>query len=1176
MEADDHSQGQSTWARRRRIWLIAGSVAAGILLVALLTFLLSRPRGRDRQSLPPERYREVVSAFHIGVAAMNANDNDRAAAKLTRSTQIAPQEPATWANLGLLHLRLGDFAAAGTELEKAERFAPQNGQVQMLLGLLADKRGEFAKAIAHFRKATELDPRHLRARYALVTLLERQGGAGSDEEVWHQLGEMLAVQPGNLVLLLDATRVAVKRGDAKAARDSVERVVALSDKWPAPVKGQLEALRQAVGGTNLASAAAPVLFLRNSLLQQPEFRTDMAAVQSRVERVGDPIEQFLTLPAPSPTPAPADQGLTFSAARMEPVVGGGWTCVAVAWLEKDGPPAIFAASAKELRRIDAKGATLPALPFPGGASATAPSPDGVLGVDWANNFRSGIVLAGDGGVRLFEQTDGGGFVDVTARAVPEPAVANAAYYGAWAADIDLEGDMDIVLGARNGPPIVLRNNADGTFTVIRPFENVSGLRAFCWFDVDGDGDPDACLVDAAGKLTVLTNERSGAFRPRPLPGTVANLVSLAVADVDRDGMLDLLALAGDGRILRISDRRDGAVWDVATLATWTDAAKSPAARLLAVDLDNNGAVDLVASGPTGGRAWLGDPQGKFAPLAAPLPAFALAAGALGANGQLELIGLGGDSGAVRVGARGGKNYHWQSIRPRSQSLKGDGRINSFGIGGEMEVRAGLLYQKAPVALGAVHFGLGENLQTDVVRIVWPNGSVQGEFELKADQEVTADQRLKGSCPMLFSHDGTRVQFVTDLIWRSPLGLRINAVDTAAAMQTQDWVKVRGDQLAPVDGHYDLRVTAELWETHYFDHVSLMVVDHPANTDVFVDERFAVPQPPLKVFVTAPPRPLAKTVDNKGGDLTAAVATRDGKYADTFGRGRYQGIAGDHWLELELGADLPVDKPLVLLAFGWVHPTDSSINVSISQGKHMPPRGLSMEVPDGKGGWRVVREGIGFPAGKNKTIVLPLDGLWDRGAPRRLRLRTNLEVFWDWMACAVLIDNPDDLKTQRLAAASADLVYRGFSVIEAPDDHSPELPDYGRIMGVLPRWRDLVGYYTRFGDVRELLRTVDDRYVIMNAGDEMRLRFAAPPAPSPGFVRDFVVIADGWEKDGDYNTAFSKTVLPLPRHDWPAYDAMPASLEDDPVYRKYPQDWVKYHTRYVGGEAFRQALRPGDR
>ena len=50
---------------------------------------------------------------------------------------------------------------------------------------------------------------------------------------------------------------------------------------------------------------------------------------------------------------------------------------------------------------------------------------------------------------------------------------------------------------------------------------------------------------------------------------------------------------------------------------------------------------------------------------------------------------------------------------------------------------------------------------------------------------------------------------------------------------------------------------------------------------------------------------------------------------------------------------------------------------------------------------------------------------------------------------------------------------------------------------------------------------------MNAGDEMRLRFPAPPLPASGWQRDFVLIGDGWEKDGDYNTDYSSTVLPLP-------------------------------------------------
>ena len=131
----------------------------------------------------------------------------------------------------------------------------------------------------------------------------------------------------------------------------------------------------------------------------------------------------------------------------------------------------------------------------------------------------------------------------------------------------------------------------------------------------------------------------------------------------------------------------------------------------------------------------------------------------------------------------------------------------------------------------------------------------------------------------------------------------------------------------------------------------------------------------------------------------------------------------------------------------------------------------------------------------------------------------------------------------------------------PTAASPERPRY-EIEGTTPRWLDLEGYYTRFGDVRELLLGVDDRYVIMNAGDELRLRFPEAPAAPPGIVRDFVVVTDGWEKDGDFNTTFSRTVLPLPTHRSGRYDHAPGRLEDDPVYLQHPKDFAEYHTRYV--------------
>jgi hypothetical protein len=94
---------------------------------------------------------------------------------------------------------------------------------------------------------------------------------------------------------------------------------------------------------------------------------------------------------------------------------------------------------------------------------------------------------------------------------------------------------------------------------------------------------------------------------------------------------------------------------------------------------------------------------------------------------------------------------------------------------------------------------------------------------------------------------------------------------------------------------------------------------------------------------------------------------------------------------------------------------------------------------------------------------------------------------------------------------------------------------------------------------------------MCAGDEMRLRFTVPSDLPAGWVRDLVMIGDGWIKDGDYNSTFSQTVLPLPYHGMKSYTNPPGRLEDDPVYRMHAADWQTFHTRFVAPEVFRTAL-----
>jgi Tfp pilus assembly protein PilF len=1148
---------------------------AGALITSVIACLLS---GCHPSGLPKPKtraYLDEVTAFYVGLAALQVGDDVRADSTLERATQLAQGEPAGWANWGVLALRQGNFDIAAQRLGRAQKLLPGNDQIHYLLGVLESKRGNPAQAIAELRKAVQINPHGLRAMYLLAQELERQGDLNGEVEFQQLLEQILAQQPGNPAALLELGRVAAKRGEAQTLHFVIAQMSARAAGWPPEVQQQWIALQAAAAGPDPRSSAVRIAFLRNSLMRVPEFRQSLSVIQPAAGNEATPFTHFLLLPSPAFTPPAADTTIHFQAAAV-PALNNeeGLSWIGAVSLSGAGAPVITVANSHAVKL-----ATGAAFPFPGSANE-ALQPESILPVDFNYDFKTDLVLAGEGGVRFLRQESATSFTDVTAQTRLPLPLLHTPYTGAWAIDVEADGDMDILLGTHQGPPVVLRNNGDGGFTAIQPFAGISGLRGFAWVDLDGDGNPDATMIDGAGVLHFFHNQRGGVFRELALPNHLPHVKAVTVADVSGVGTLALVAVEETGALVAITRTTEAEGWNVAQLGNAPRLAQE--VRLHAADLDNNGAADLVivpvalnAGDPAGAMVWLGNGAQKFTPLAQPVgPARVFDVADVNGDGRLDLLGLSTAGQAQQALNQGSKTYQWQILRPRARQATGDQRINSFGIGGEMELRSGLMVQKQPITAPQLHFGLGEQSGADVVRILWPNGMENAEFALKADQEVLTEQRLKGSCPFLFAWNGKQISFVKDAVpWGSAIGLQIDSVGSPAIAATEEWYKIGRDQLVPHDGYYDLRITGELWETYYYDYLKLMVVDHPVGTEVFTDERFVVPPVKLAITTVAPPHSIASAVDDRGSDVTAIVSTLDGRYLDTFGRGQYQGLTRDHFVEVALGNDVPASGPLWLIAKGWLHPTDSSVNVAISQGSGEKAHALSLEVPDGHGGWRTVRANLGFPAGRKKTCLINLEKVFLPGTPRKLRLRTNLEVYWDSIEWAQGL--PDaGLKVTRLDPSLADLHYRGYSVVNQANASSPEFPDYNRIAASRQIWRDLEGYYTRYGDVRELLAGIDDRYVIMNAGDEITLRFAQQPPPPAGWVRDYVIAGDGWIKDGDYNSTFSRTVQPLPYHAKREYNQAPGKLEDEWVYRQHPEDWQNYHTRYVTAEPVDQALRSG--
>jgi hypothetical protein len=446
-------------------------------------------------------------------------------------------------------------------------------------------------------------------------------------------------------------------------------------------------------------------------------------------------------------------------------------------------------------------------------------------------------------------------------------------------------------------------------------------------------------------------------------------------------------------------------------------------------------------------------------------------------------------------------------------------------------------------------------------VLWPSGILQAETIIQggaADArrvtKVTELNRKPSSCPFLFTWNGTRFEFVTDFMGGGEMGDWV-APSTWNRPDPDEYVRIRGDQLQPRGGRYEIRVTNELEEAMFVDRLQLVAVDHPAGVDVFPQEGLRTPAPPFKVIATKGAHSPLRASDDHGHDVLPQISALDRHYPDDFGLLPIRGYAEPHALTLDLGAS--ADRTVLLLT-GWTDYAFSSDNVAASQrGLALSPP--SLQVKDASGNWRTVIDDIGVPVGRPQTIVVDLSGKWLSPA-REVRIRTNMRIYWD----QILVDTSGSgypARLTRVDALAADLRWRGFSAETTPDGREPFGYDYDLVSHTSP-WKVLPGRYTREGDVRPLLRRTDDMFVIARPGDEIALSFdgrALPPLPVR-WTRTFLLYVNGYSKEMNPRSASPDTLEPLPFHAMSGYPYGPT--EHYPRSRIYRDYLARYNTRIV--------------
>ncbi len=1067
------------------------------------------------------------AAINEGIALLTLQKLDDAKKYLRQALALDPTSAQAWYNLGLAQHADNELEPALASFQQAVKFDRRDADSIYFEGVCYQELKQFDKAVSTFEEALQVNPLHASAEFGLARALQRSGDIAGAKEHFRRFQHLTSTKIGAPIGL-------------------------------------------AYGEQGHYSTVTPV--------EEPE-QHSRAMIPVHLEAV--------LLPSPTP-PMPQNQqrskdgapssmrDTSTGGACMMDVTGSGQMDLV---LMQSGPQAIRVLHNRGdgvFQQLDAAAAGLKAS---GDAVACAVG-------DYDGDGLNDMAVVLDDRVLLFRNLGHGKFQDVTAEAGLAPRNRPT---GITFVDYDHDGDLDLFLTGSplkpgDAPNVLWRNNGNKTFTEWTEPTGLGGTgttASVILTDFNNDRAVDLVVTGDSRAPTIYVNPREGKYPTQPL-ATDANLpatTGIAVLDFNKDGWMDIAVthagapgltlwrnVEGPNHIGRRFERVELPIQDA--LRGW---------GLTPIDIDNDGWVDLAAVLETAAGPEvrvlrnLGD--GSFEDVSHSLgldqvkltaPRGLIAADVDG-DGAVDLIVTQENARPVLLRNIGANKNHFVRL-----DLTGFAD-NKTGIGAKVEVFASGLWQKWELA-GASGYqtqappqilvGLGDAPGIDLLRILWPTGVLQDEIDLPRKPVIAMKEadRRGSSCPVLFAWDGHRYKFVTDVIGAAVVGhwftpKRRNIPNPG------EWIKVDGDELAPVNHKLSLRFMEPMEEVNYIDQLRLIAVDHANSVQVNPDERF-LDDPPFasgRVIATQGARLPIAAWDGDGHDALDRLSRRDHRFASGFTPTPYDGFANLHALTLDLGP-LDAKSPLRLLMTGYVNYfSATSLYAAWQAGiKPISPY-VEAQMPDGS--WRRILGDAGFPAGLERTIVVDLSGRLPEGS-RKIRLMTNLEIFWD----QVLIDNhrQAESRTTEVPLASATLHFRGYPLqIEGASPGDLDY-NYNRVSLTGPFQHER-GNYTRMGDVTELVKDIDDRFAIFGSGDEIAAEFDASrlPALPAGWKRDYFFYANGFVKDMDWWDGSPFTVAQMPFHKMSTYPYPDSeSYPQDPRFLDYQLNW---NDRFDSGE-----------
>jgi tetratricopeptide (TPR) repeat protein len=1117
------------------------------LLCAMLGALVARPEARFDA--------DAVRLNNRGVAQMGQQFTDKAADSFAEAFKKDPKMAQAAINEGIALMALQKLDEAKNVLQAALALDPKSAQAWYNLGLAQHAGNELEPALASFQHAVQTDPRDVDSWYFVGVCY---GEMKQFDKAIETFNKALAVNPLHASAEFQLARALQRSGRTAEAKEHFKQFQHLtSTKISA-------AIGLAYGEQGHYSTVTPI--------EEPETgRKPMIPVKLVTARMVSQVSKDSPA-APSPI-------ATSGGACMLDATGSGQLDLV---LMESGEHAIGVFHRGEDGGFEPVDAEVAGLKASGHAVACAVG-------DYDGDGLNDLAVVLDDRVLLFRNLGKGKFEDVTVEA--GLALRNRPT-GITFIDYDHDGDLDLLM---TGAPVksgdasnvLWRNNGNKTFTEWTEPTGLGGsgtTAAAILTDFNNDRAVDIAVTGDGPAPLLYVNPREGKYPTQPLydDAKLPPTVGIAVLDFNKDGWMDIAVTHAGAPGLTLWRNVEGPN-NIGRRFERVDLPLKDAVRgwgVMPVDIDNDGWIDLAAviETKTGPQIRVlrnrGDGTFEDASQALGLDKTVFTAprnlipADLENKGAADLIVTQLNGPPVLLRNDGGNKNH--SVRIELAGLAD----NKTALGAKVEIFSNGHWQKWEIA-GASGYqtqgppqilvGLGDSPGIDLLRILWPTGVLQDEIDLPNTQVIAMKEadRRGSSCPVLFAWDGHKYKLVTDVIGAAVVGHWFTP-QRRNIPNPSEWIKVDGAQIAPVNGELSLRFIEPMEEVNYIDQLRLIAVDHPEDVEVNPDERF-LDDPPFasgQVVASRATRLPVAAWDGDGRDVLDVLSRRDHKFAGGFTPSPYDGFANLHALTLDLG-DVKPNAPLRLLMTGYVNYfSATSLYAAWQAGVKPISPFVEAQLPDGS--WQSIPGEAGFPAGLERTIVVELTGKLPLGT-RRIRLQTNLEIYWD----QVLIDQSEgaESRSSEVPLAQATLHFRGYpKQIEGASPGDLDY-DYDRVSLTGPFQRQR-GNYTRTGDVTSLVSAVDDRFAIFGSGEEIAVEFDATklPALPPHWKRDYFFYANGFVKDMDWWDGSPFTVSQLPFHRMSTYP-YPDTEEypDDAQSIDYQLNW---NDRFDSGEPVR--------